>query len=506
MDHWIIDAMVFLGSFLMVYNIWGFVRYTRYVKQKADFGKNSNVLYVPVLFLVMFLLGYLVVGFFGKPDLVIAGILLGGSVFVFIMYRALKQITTIIVDNEEKMSELLAAEKSRQEKSSFLSSISHEMRTPMNAILGLTRMALSHDDLPEKIREELEMIGQSGKHLLGLIDNTLDMQYLESGDYQVRSEYFCLKDMTDQIRAITLQRCKEKGLEFRLEMDRGTEGHYMGDVMLIKQVLLAILDNAIMYTEEGSVKLTVRREKTEGDTCRLRFIVEDTGIGISPEFLPKVFDLFAREDASSKSRYGGSGIGLAVARNKARLMGGDIVASSEKGRGSVFEVTLPLPVCQKEEAVPETEEKQESTESTEEPVSLEGLRILVVDDVEMNTEITSDLLELEGMESECAQNGQIALDMFRASPEFYYDAILMDLRMPVMDGLEATRAIRSLERKDAGRVPIIALTANAFESDREKSREAGMNAHLGKPTDPESLYETLRQQIQLCKKERVVAQ
>jgi CheY-like chemotaxis protein len=217
----------------------------------------------------------------------------------------------------------------------------------------------------------------------------------------------------------------------------------------------------------------------------LKFVISDNGIGIDPEFLPHIYDPFAREDDSATDRYGGSGLSLAVSKNMVERMGGTIEVSSRKNEGTEFAVTVPV--------------KRIKIERIPEPVmevSLAGRRILIAEDVKENAEIVADLLELEDAESEHAENGQIAVEMFRNSSVGYYDVILMDLRMPVMDGLEATRRIRALDRPDAKTVPIIALTANSFESDKKQTKEAGMNEHLGKPADAELLYATIRKWLQ----------
>jgi CheY-like chemotaxis protein len=228
----------------------------------------------------------------------------------------------------------------------------------------------------------------------------------------------------------------------------------------------------------------VKSDAEEGSKKTLTFTVSDTGIGIDPEFMPSMFEAFTQEDDSFTRAYGGSGLGLAVAKKSVELMGGTISAESEKGKGSVFTIVLPLEYVSDEGGQIELED-----------IDLAGRRVLVVEDIPENAEIIMDLLDLEDVESEHAENGQIALDMFSQASEGYYDAILMDLRMPIMDGLESSRRIRALDRPDAKTIPIIAVTANAFDSDVKATMEAGMNAHLAKPADSDLLYETLRQQI-----------
>lgn len=482
-----IHAMVYLGSALMVYNIYGFVSFARNVQKSEDWGRDRRILYVPIVLLVFFLLGYLFVGILGDPDIVMAGILFGGSIFVSIMYHLLNRITQKIMENERLAAELMAAEKSNQVKTEFLATISHEMRTPMNVILGLDELALKDPDVPTQTREKLEKIGLSAQHLLGLINNILDLNEIESHTMALKNGEFSVRGAITQVSVITQALCEEKGLEYKLSVDDSVLDTCMGDEMQLKQTLLSILDNAVKYTDApGAVSFCTELVSVEEGIQTLSFCVADTGIGMSEEFLPQVFSMFAREDSGSTSRYGGSGLSLAVAKNAIEAMGGQIDVSSTKGVGSTFTVTVPLAVA-----------KKEPKPAGAEPVltgvdSLEGKRVLIVEDQDANAEIVADLLELEGVKSERAENGQVAVDMVADSSTEYYDAILMDLRMPVMDGITATRCIRSLDREDASTIPIIALTANAFQSDVQQSLDAGMNAHLVKPTDVDLLYRTLK--------------
>lgn len=519
MKHWIIDIPIYLGSALMVYNIYGFIRFSREVRRREVSNKQNGILYFPIVLLVLFLLGYLIVGLFGKPDLVMAGILLGGSIFVYIMYRLLDSITKRIIEQEKLKAELQAAEESTRMKAELLASVSHEMRTPMNIIMGLDRLALKNPNISAETRDQLEKIGRSGEHLIGLINNILDLNSIEKGELAAGEELFTLSDVLCQINAMTATLCEEKGLEYETGVDEDARGRYQGDGMMLKQVLLGVLDNAVKYTDvPGKVSLDVRALPAEGPARPIRFTVRDTGIGIDREFLPKIFELFAQEDSSSTSRFGGSGLGLPLVKKKIELLGGEILVESEKGKGTVFTITVPLRPAEGpqpeqdqtaaaqrlEPKAPENPGAGADTEVPEETELLPGYRIMIVEDVPENAEIVQDLLELEGAETEHAENGKIALDMFSEAEEYHYDAILMDLRMPVMDGLEAAKRIRALKRKDAGSIPILALTANISEEDMRKSREAGMDAHLGKPTDADALYAALRERVQQFRRERVV--
>lgn len=487
-------GMVFSGALLMVYNIYGFVRFARYVRGQTGWRQNNRLLLIPIVLLVLFLTGYLLVGIFGTPDLIVGGILFGGSIFVFVMYLLLNNITQQIMESERKEAELRAREETDRVKTMFLAGVSHEMRTPLNVILGLDTLAMKHPGLPEETREQLEKIGLSAKHMLGLVNNMLEMNGRENGELSTKMEVFLLQDSLNQVGAVIQPLCEEKGLEYIQSFPYAANALYIGDETQIREVLLSVLGNAVKYTDApGTVRFRVEIMPTGNETHLCRFIVSDTGIGIDPAFLPHVFEAFTQEDGGFTSRYGGSGLSLSVTKKTVELMGGTITVRSEKGKGAVFTVTIPM---QKgKEPAPEAAPAEAPAEA--EPETLEGKRILIVEDLPENAEIVQDLLELEGAETEHAENGRIAVEMVERSAADYYDAILMDLRMPVMDGLEATRRIRALERPDAREVPIIALTANAYESDIRASLEAGMNEHLPKPADSDMLYGTLRKYITL---------
>ncbi len=488
----LVYGMIYLGSALMAYNIYGFITFIRSVRKRRSWSGKDRALFIPVFLLIVFLLGYLTVAFFGKPDLVVASILFGGSIFVFVMYRMLSSIMGRVLENEEIEARLLAAEETNRAKNEFLASISHEMRTPINVIQGLNTLALNNPDLPNETRGQLMKIDDSARQLAALINNILDLQQTESGELTVSQESFSLKELLVQIDSITAAACKEKGLRYIPSFAACTAQDYTGDAIQLKRALLCILENAVKYTDApGTVSFTVNYSEGDEGNTEIHFVVQDTGVGIDEAFLPRIFDSLTQEDASFTNRFGGSGIGLAVAKRIIDQMGGTIKADSTKGAGSTFTITVPLMPQSEARSEKETDPCGDSHADGEE-TKLEGRRILVAEDMPINAEIVANLLELEGAESELAENGLAAVNMVQQSDEYYYDAILMDLRMPIMDGLEATRQIRSLERKDARTIPIIALTANAFESDVQASLAAGMNAHLAKPTDAGKLYDTLK--------------
>ena len=479
--------MVYLGVLLMIYNIYEFVRFDRYIRQMKTWDSTSGTLTLPIALLICFLLGYIAVALYGKPDIIIASILFGGSIFVYTMYRQLSGVVQKVVEREHLEAELLAAEESNRTKNRFLASMSHEMRTPMNVIIGMDEIALQDDSLKPQTRERLRKIDVSAHHLLDIINAVLNMNYLESSDMQLTTEPFSLRGVLELVNTLSRSQCEEKRINYVVEVDPAADIICVGDSLRVRQVLVNVIDNAIKFTPaEGKIRFSTELVSCDGAENLLRFTVSDNGIGIDESYIPRMFEPFSQEDASTTNRYGGSGLGLAITKKLVDLMGGSIAVESKKGEGSTFVITLKLGVCA-EEAPP--------AEDADRAVSLAGRHILIAEDMDLNAEMVADLLEMEDMTSERAENGQAAVDMFSQSPEGRFDAVLMDLRMPVMDGLNAARGIRALDRGDAGTVPIIALTANTSGEDVRQSLEAGMNAHMSKPVDADKLYETLRELV-----------
>ncbi len=392
--------------------------------------------------------------------------------------------------NEALAEALVLAEEASKAKTAFLSSMSHEIRTPMNAIIGLDTLALRDETLSPQTREYMEKIGASAKHLLGLINDILDMSRIESGRMILRREEFSFNAMLDQINTMVMSQCEDKGISYACYILNHVDDYYIGDDMKLKEVLINILSNAIKFTNApGSVTLSVEQTAAFGDQSTLQFRIKDTGIGMDQDYLPKIFDAFSQEDSSRKNKYGSTGLGMAITRNLVEMMNGTIDVESEKGVGTEFIVSITLKVSANQEW--EEEMPAESGAQAE----LAGRRILIAEDIEINAEILIEILEMNEMLADHAQNGRIVTDMFADSEPGTYSAILMDVRMPEMDGLEAAEAIRNLPREDAKQIPIIALTANAFDEDVKSSLQAGMNAHLSKPVDPEQLVETLGELI-----------
>ena len=541
------------------------------------------------------------------------------------------QMRDTIAKSEALAEALSAAEDANMAKTSFLSSMSHEIRTPMNAIIGLDTLALKNDSLDTQTREYLEKIGGSAKHLLDLINDILDMSRIESGRLVLRKESFFFDGMLEQVSTMFMAQCADRGLTYRCRVISELDEFYIGDEMKLKEVLINILSNAVKFTEApGSVTLTVERVSKTEDQTALCFKIRDTGIGIDPEFISRVFEPFSQEDANHKTKYGSTGLGMAITKRIVEMMNGSIEVASEKGVGTEFTVTVCLRNCDPKESLTDDEidlsalyvlvvdddpidsehartvlgevgiradvaasgaealrmmevqhaqhkpynlvlmdwnmpgmngleasaeiQKLYDKESTvvvmtaynwddiqDEALSsgvdnflpkplfpnhvveqferiarhnhmnlfrekkqavLAGRHILLAEDTQINAEIMMDTLEIENIFADHASNGQIALEMFEKSAPGDYAAILMDVRMPQMDGLEAAKAIRALDREDAKKIPIIALTANAFDEDVQRSLQAGMNAHLSKPVDADHLVRVLGELIYEAEEEK----
>ena len=519
---------------------------------------------------------------------------------------------------------LSSAKEANISKTTFLNSMSHEIRTPINAIIGLDTLALKNDNLDPYTKKSLEEIGDGARHLLTIVNDVLNMSRLESGMVVLHKDAFSVKQMVEQINAQVISQCNDKGLIYECRTQSQIDDSYIGDDMKLKEVLLNLLSNSVKFTRKnGRVILTVEKADEYEDRDVISFRVRDTGIGMDEEFIPKVFDVFSQENSSDNSKYGSSGLGLAIAKSIVEMMNGSISVKSEKGLGSEFTVTVPLqkggkiaPYSQRdinpeslrvlivddspievehakmvlEEAgirsdgctsgqdalskielmhakkepynivlmdwsMPGMNGKETSAEilkrykkettvvvmtaynwddiseeahsvgvdnyigkplnaadiieniehiarrssiaifKEKKKARLEGRRILLAEDVEINAEIIEDMLEMENIKVDHAENGKAAVELFEESTAGIYSAILMDVRMPKMDGLEATKVIRSMDREDAKRIPIIALTANAFDEDVQRSVQAGMNAHINKPVEIEHLLRILGELI-----------
>ena len=493
----------------------------------------------------------------------------------------------------------------------------------MNAIIGLNSIAMNEPSATDKVKEYLGKIGASAQHLLGIINDILDMSRIESGRMIIKNEEFNFAKSIEQVNTMVSGQCRDKGVHFDCVTKGKIDDYYIGDSMKLKQVLLNILGNAVKFTpEDGSIHFEIAEGTRFNSQATVRFVISDNGIGMSREYLPHIFESFSQEDSSFTNKYGSTGLGMPITKSIVELMNGSIEVESEKGVGTTFTVTVTLGEsdrkssgmdegnlkphemsvlvidddrialehaqiilgqvginCDVAESGPEgidmvrlrharrddydlilidwrmpemdglettrqiraivehetpiiiltsfnwddiADEAKEAGVDTFVPkplfagsvlddfreafkrknealvqnmADLKGRRILLAEDVIVNAEIMVMMLSMREMDVDVAENGRIAVEMFSSRPVGYYDAILMDMRMPEMDGLEATRTIRALDREDAAAIPIIALTANAFDEDVQRSLQAGLNAHLSKPVQPEALFHTLESLI-----------
>jgi len=395
--------------------------------------------------------------------------------------------------SEEKREALLtamrAAEQANAAKSEFLSRMSHDIRTPLNAIIGYIEMSAEQDICPEA-RDYLSKAEASSRFLLALINDILNMSRIESGKLALKESAFNLEEFMKGISAVVSSQCSEKHIEFECQLEGSLHPVYIGDVLKLQQVLLNIVGNSVKFTpKNGKISLCARELSAE-HSDRLCFCVRDTGCGISPEFLPYLFDPFAQEKRALDSEIKGTGLGLAICRSLVEMMGGSISVESKPGAGSAFTVTLPLKTSDAASA----ETAVQPQHPSEELQDFHGSRVLLAEDNSMNVEIAKHVLEKAGLCMDIASNGEEACRLFADSKEGTYQAILMDIRMPVMDGLTATREIRTMKRADCN-IPIIAMSANAFEEDVREAINSGMNAYTIKPIDVKQLYATLRRFI-----------
>ena len=415
--------------------------------------------------------------FYSNP---LACILILSCALIFIMSVILMSVRSRM-RNALLQSRLEAAEAKSTAKSVFLSQMSHEIRTPMNAIIGLTDLTCKERDVPPEIEKKLKKIRSSSQYLLALINDILDMSRIENGKMEIEQKDFSLSLVLQELQSMMSTQAEQKGLEFQVDF-YVSHDWLAGDPVRLRQVLINLLSNAVKFTPAGG-KVTLRvNEQSCGEEMEYRFSVQDTGVGIPYEDQERIFSSF-EQLRPSISHSAGTGLGLPISRNIARLMGGDLEVKSEPGKGSEFYMTLRFP---KGANVPPSPEPagQENV--------LEGMKVLLAEDNDLNAEIAQELLAMAGVAVCRAANGQEAVDRFCAGPPGEFQAVLMDIRMPVKNGHEAAREIRASGRPDAN-VPIIAMIANTFKEDEEEARASGMNGFVPKPIDPDRLFTALRQ-------------
>ena len=399
-------------------------------------------------------------------------------------FMASKESDAMQQQNQQRIQEALdQAKEASKIKSDFLSNMSHDIRTPMNAFINLTQLALEEDDI-KVVREYLDKMQISGKFLLGLINDILDMSRIESGDLNLHKENLTRTEFLNTVNTVILPLMEEKHIHFHPELNPG-QFTISVDKLRFNQIFFNLLSNAAKFTPEGGdVWFEVNNLEESNNRLTIKFVVRDNGIGMSEEFLNHLFEPFAREHSHLSEKTNGTGLGLPIVKNLVDAMDGTISVKSKLGEGTEFVVTFTVDIAAKRELI-------EPVEKVENAGSLQGFNILLVEDNDLNIYVAQTILEKAGCIVTVAKNGKEGLDIFTESEPFGFDAILMDVRMPVMNGLDAAKAIRSLNRPDAADIPIIATTADAFDDDRNLTVEAGMNCHLSKPIDTLQLCETL---------------
>jgi len=378
-----------------------------------------------------------------------------------------------------------AAEKANKAKTEFLQRMSHDIRTPINGIRGFIEMGNYYKDDLAKQAEYREKIWQSSGFLLDLVNEVLEMGKLSSSEIQMEEIPFNLREICNEVKGIVTPQAQEKGVEFIVKKDELPYPCLIGSPVHVKRILLNIVGNAVKYNKNnGRVYITLVESKTDDETMLVEFKCEDTGIGISKRFLPHVFDAFAQDSDIARSSYEGTGLGMPIAKSLVDKMGGTLEVESEKGIGTTFTMRIPF---KKAAEQPSEEQKQEAPDME----LVKGMHVLLAEDNKLNMEIAQFFLDTAGITSKCVLNGKEAVEAFEDSAVHEYDAVLMDIMMPFMNGMEATQKIRTLEREDAGTVPIIAMTANAFVEDKKQAMAAGMTDYITKPLQMDLLLRLL---------------
>ncbi len=381
-----------------------------------------------------------------------------------------------------------AADHANASKQEFISCMSHNVRTPMNGIMGMIKIASDHADDPQKVKECLEKASVSSHQLLDVLNEILDISQIKSGSFHLKMEAFSLSGLMQEVVSIILPDVQNKNLHLKVHPMQTVHENVFGDRQRLQQMILNILGNSVKFTPEGGALevMVMEHESGEHGCSSYEFLFKDSGIGMKEEFIPHIFEPFSRAEDPEVACVDGVGIGMSIAQNIARMMGGTITVESTYGKGSQFRVTV---ILRRQNAVEYFGGRSFPSSDEVTDVSFQGCKILLVEDNELNREIAMELIGEIGAMVECTVDGRKGLQRFAEMPEGYYDLILMDIQMPVMNGLEATRAIRKLPRADAATIPIIALSANVSAEDISASRESGMNGHLAKPLDIPQLIE-----------------
>lgn len=402
------------------------------------------------------------------------------------MLKRLKQkIAVLEQENHSLKMAAIQAENANKMKSAFLSHMSHDIRTPINGIIGMTGIAIKNWNEQDKVLDCLKKIDNSSKHLVSLINDILDMSRIESGRMVINHEAMDMRKIIDSCALIAEGLLVQRNVDLIKGFGILKHPVVIGDELHLRQVLINILGNAIKFTPDGGkIFFQVKEMYAQPGKAIYHFEIEDTGIGMKPNFLEKIWDSFTQENTENCSGQKGTGLGMAITKKLVDLMGGVINVESELGVGSKFVVEITFDISLEKPQITEIMERSK-------PI-LNGMKVLLAEDNELNMEIAKVLLEDEGIHVTTAENGQVAVNIFNNCPEGTFHAVLMDVRMPIMNGLLAAKTIRSLPRMDAATVPIIAMTADAYDEDIKKTTEAGMDAHLTKPVEQEDLLQTLR--------------
>ncbi len=432
----------------------------------------------------------------GNAIIVLVVILISISVLFLVYFLNLQRHARALVQaNEVAVSAQARAEKASRAKSEFLSRMSHEIRTPMNGIIGMSTIARQNLNDPVKVEDCLKKVSLSSKHLLALINDVLDMSKIESGKLEMKFEQFDLHLFLESLVSVYKTQAESKGLAFETVLTGRVDNLLIGDSLRLNQILSNLLSNAIKFTSAGKITLHVAEAERKDGRLWLLFEVSDTGVGIKEENFDKIFEAFEQEHSDVAHKFGGTGLGLSIVKRFSEMMGGGVKLKSVFGEGSTFSVRIPFPTVEGASPIVWNESLVTSDSGlAETKYDFQSKRILLAEDNELNREIAVELLGMEtGAEIVEAEDGRRAVELFEQSAPGYFDLILMDIQMPHMDGYAATRAIRAMDRQDAKTIPILAMTANAFAEDAEKSRLAGMDAHIPKPLEISTVYATLNE-------------
>ena len=381
---------------------------------------------------------------------------------------------------EDDKTKLMQVEEASQSKTTFLSRMSHEIRTPMNGIIGMLALAEGKMQKQDPAMQYLDKANELSAHLLSLINDILDMSRIEAGKVELENKPFSLRAMGDKLYDMFAKTLDARGIRYAVNFEGVTVDWLLGDELRLSQIMINFLSNAVKFTEHGEIVVTIRQMMLREGNVDLLLRVHDTGQGMDPNFVYRIFRPFEQESIETGKKYGGTGLGMAITDQLVHLMGGQILVESLPGKGSDFTVYLTLPQAEADEQASVTGRAEDQNQYED---AFQDCRILMAEDNDINAMIAVELLEGMGAKVDVAQNGQLALEAFQAKPEHYYDFILMDVQMPVLDGRAATRALRALNRSDATEIPIFALSADAFIEDERLSMESGMNGHYSKPID-----------------------